>query len=273
MRLSSRQARNSLAVFSLFCLLAVCVILFVTAGAQPLHAQDAGTTPAAPEHKQTDNIILHMLYSIGPVMGPIFLLLSMGLVFLVVLMIMDLRMGDAVPPAFVEEFTDTVNKRKFKDAFEMAKNDNSYLAKVLATGMARLQYGIEDAREAAFNTVESMKASKEQFITYMGTIGTVGPLLGLVGTVYSMIGAFMQMGAGTAKPADLAKTLSHGLVVTLVGIGIAVPSIFCHAFFKNRLVKISMETANVADDLLTQMYHNSRKAPDGQAAQAGRPTK
>ena len=44
----------------------------------------------------------------------------------------------------------------------------------------------------------------------------------------------------------------------MVGIGLAVPAIFCHAFFRNRITRISMETANVADDLLTQMYHNSK---------------
>ena len=44
--------------------------------------------------------------------------------------------------------------------------------------MGRLQYGIEDAREAAFNMVESIKASKEQLITYLATIGTLGPMLG-----------------------------------------------------------------------------------------------
>jgi biopolymer transport protein ExbB len=136
--------------------------------------------------------------------------------------------------------------------------------------MARLQYGIEDAREAAMNTVESIKASKEQLITYLATIGTLGPLFGLVGTVYSMIGAFMKMSDPTkqADPHEMAGVLSHGLVVTLLGIGIAVPAIFCHAFFRNRLIKISMETANVADDLLTQMYHNSKRPAPAPTADA-----
>jgi biopolymer transport protein ExbB len=150
----------------------------------------------------------------------------------------------------------------------MARQDNSYLAKVLSVGMARLQYGIEDAREAGMNTVESIKANKEQLITYLATIGTLGPLLGLIGTVFSMIGAFQEMSAGNANPAKMAGVLAHGLVVTLLGIGLAVPAIFCHAFFRNRLIKISMETANVADDLLTQMYHNSKRPAGAPAADA-----
>jgi biopolymer transport protein ExbB len=208
-------------------------------------------------------------------MGIILGALQISMVALIVLLFMDLRMGDAVPPAFVEEFSEIVNKRRFKEAYELARQDNSFLARVLTSGMARLQYGIDDARETALNIVESIKSTKEQLTSYLGVIGTLGPLIGLVGTVYSMIGAFMKMSDpnNPAKPAELAQTLSHGLVVTLLGIGLAVPAIFFHQFFRNRLTRISMETANVADDLLTQMYHNSRRpaaagstSPDARAS-------
>jgi biopolymer transport protein ExbB len=207
-------------------------------------------------------MFIHMIKSIGLVMGLILGGLSISLVALVVLLAMDVRMGDSVPPAFVEEFTDIVNKRKFKEAYELARNDTSFLARVLTAGMARLQYGIEDARETAMNTVESIRAGKEQLTTYLATIGSLGPLFGLVGTVYSMVGAFREMATDpNIKPAVMAGILSHGLVVTMVGIALAVPAIFSHAFFRNRITRISMETASVADDLLTQMYHNSKPRP------------
>ena len=58
-------------------------------------------------------MVIHMLRSIGPVMGIILGLLSVSLVALIVLLAMDVRMGDSVPPAgFVEEFTEIVNKRR-----------------------------------------------------------------------------------------------------------------------------------------------------------------
>ena len=43
------------------------------------------------------------------------------------------------------------------------------------------------------------------------------------------------------------------------GIGIAVPGLFFNAFFRNRIKRIAMDTSNIADDLLTQMYHGSKK--------------
>src|SRR5262245_9524528 len=292
MRFSVERFTTRLVLFALCCVLALNLLgsglpAFVTrAVAQeappPPPADPVAPPPAEGEEQKPEGVVkkhsmldmvAHIFKSIGIVMGAVFLILSVSLVALVVLLAMDLRMGDAVPPAFVDEFTDTVNKRQFKQAFEMTKNDNSFLARVLVVGMGRLQYGIEDAREAAMNTVETIKANKEQFVTYLATIGSLGPLIGLIGTVYSMVEAFMVMAKNeNTPPKFMAEVLSHGLVVTMFGIGMAVPAMLFSAFFRTRLIKISNETANVADDLLTQMYHNSKKpAPTGTDARVTAP--
>jgi biopolymer transport protein ExbB len=224
-------------------------------------AQEGDKDKQAEGTKEKPSFISHLIDSAGIFFGPLLLLVSIILVTLIVLMMMDLRMGVAVPAALVDDFTDMVNKRQFKQAFELVRSDGSFLGRVLAAGMGRLQYGIEDAREAALSMVENVKAGKEQLITYMGTIGTLGPLLGLVGTVFGMIEAFMELSTGDApRPEKLAGGISHALVVTLLGISLSVPAIFCHAFFKSRLTRITMDTSLLADDLLTQMYHNSKKA-------------
>jgi len=225
------------------------------AGEEGEKPEKAGA-PAAPKR----NIFMHILKSVGPVFGITLLIVSIALVTLVVLLSMELRMGSAIPPSFVEEFTETVNKRRFKEAYELAKEDTSFVARVLTSGMSRLQYGIEDAREASFSMLESVKAGKEQLIVYLATIGTLGPLLGLVGTVYGMILSFMTLSSGSQINAQaLADDISHALVITLLGIGLSVPAIFCHAFFKNRLTRLTHDAGTVADDLLTQMYYNSKK--------------
>jgi biopolymer transport protein ExbB len=255
-------------------LLAVLFVLAFVDGTTPrATAQDAeeGKEPAAmaPTTGKTSHpplkVIKHMLESVGLIFGVVLGLVSVALVTLVVLLVLELRMTSAVPPTFVEDFTETVNKRRFKEAYELAKEDPSFVARVLAAGMARLQYGIEDAREASFSMIESVKAGKEQLIVYLATIGTLGPLLGLVGTVFGMILAFMTLSSGTTINAQqLAGEISHALVVTLLGIAMSVPAIFFHAFFKNRLTRITHDAGNVADDLLTQMYYNSKKpAPSG----------
>jgi biopolymer transport protein ExbB len=236
----------------------------------------AGAARAADEGGGTSEkpLFLFMIEALGWVFGPLLLAVSVSLVALVVLLALDLRMSSAIPPGFVDEFTDTVNKRKFKEAFDMARNDPSFLGQVLTAGMSRLQYGLEDAREAAMNTLESIKSDKDQKNNYTAVIATLGPMLGLVGTVYGMIKSFsvLAVAGATPNPAKLADGISHALVVTLFGVAISVPAIFFNAFFKNRITRVCMDVGHIADDLLTQMYHNSKKPAAPGAPPAAGPT-
>jgi len=233
---------------------------FLAATPNVAHAQDEGKEDA-PKEAGLQNPIVHFFSSIGYTFGIVFLGLSIGTVALIIILFMDLRMSEAVSPIFVDEFTNMVNKRQFKQAYELAKSDTSWLSRVLSAGMGRLQYGIEDAREAMFSQSEMIKSGKDSMISYLSAVGTLGPLLGLVGTVSGMIGAFRQLGASDKAPnaSALAGNISHALVVTLVGVAIACPAIFFFTFFKNRLNGISHGATTLADDLLTQMYHNSRR--------------
>jgi biopolymer transport protein ExbB len=252
----------------LSCLLAAVVLSTVVATVMlttpaTARAQEGDQQPPADDKKGGPvNPIIHFFVSIGIMFGLLFAAISVGMVALIILLLLDLRMGEAVPTAFVDEFTSMVNKRQFKQAYDLCKSDSSFLARVLTAGMGRLQYGIEDAREAMFGMVDTVRANKDSWISYLATIGTLGPMLGLVGTVSGMVGAFRKLGeaAGAPDASSLAGEISHALVVTLVGVGVSVPAIFFYTFFKNRLTGITTNTTNLADDLLTQMYHNSKKA-------------
>ncbi|HEX3150657.1 MAG TPA: MotA/TolQ/ExbB proton channel family protein [Gemmataceae bacterium] len=259
---SRRRVLSLAGLLAVFCILAL---------AGPVMAQDA-----APADASQKNIFVHIIESAGWIFGPLLILMSIFLIVLVVLLMLDLRMTVAIPPGFVDEFIDTVNKRRFKEAFEMARNDTSFLGRVLTAGMSRLQYGLEDARDAALNMLESIRSGKEQINNYMAVIGSLGPLVGLVGTVLGMIRAFMSLSSGgTPNPAQLSKGIAEALSITFLGIAVSVPAIFFNAFFRNRITKVSMDTGHISDDLLTQMYHNSKKAgatPSGATAGPTGPT-
>jgi biopolymer transport protein ExbB len=262
-RTSSRLLPAARFLFQAGAALAAVVLLAGTA-----QAQEGGG-----EQASGGNLVLFMIRSLGWVFGPLLLAISVAMMALVVLLVLDLWPTKAIPPGFVDEFTDTVNKRKFKEAFDMARNDPSFLGQVLTAGMSRLQYGLEDAREAAMNTLESIRSGKEQLNNYTAVIATLGPMLGLVGTVYGMILSFSVLATATqVNPAKLADGISHALVVTLFGVAISVPAIFFNAFFRNRITRVTMDVGHIADDLLTQMYHNSKKPAAGAAATTAGPS-
>src|SRR5262245_61513221 len=136
----------------LACLLFTFVLGTLATTPTPALAQDAAEKNVEATRKKDDpNLFVHIIESACIFFGPLLLLVSICLVTLIVLLAMDLRMNVAVPPSFVDEFTDLVNKRQFKQAFELCRSDSSFLGRVMTAGMARLQYGIEDAREAAIN--------------------------------------------------------------------------------------------------------------------------
>lgn len=253
-------------------LVAVLVVAVVFAfptlalGQEP--AADAPKPAVAGNELGLGKMLTHVAGSVGwfwCILGPT----SLILIGIVVWLLLDLRGSAAIPAGFVDEFADTVNKRKFKEAFDMAKEDPSYLGRVLTAGMGRLQYGLEDAREAALNTLDAIKGSKERWNNYLAVIASLGPLLGLVGTVYGMIGAFKALGGGENKnPALLADSIAHALAVTLIGIAIAVPALALNTFFRNRINQVTMDVGHVADDLLTQMFHNSKKPAPASSAPA-----
>lgn len=236
-------------------------------------AQDGA--PAAPSGG--GNKFLFIIASVGWLFGIILLAVAMWMVALVVLLTLDLRMPGAIPPGFVDEFTDTVNKRNFKGAYDMAKADPSFLGRVMTAGMSRLQYGLEDAREAAGNALESIKSDKDQKNNYLAVIATLGPLLGLVGTVFGMIGAFMTLSeeSQASNATKLAGDIAHALSVTLIGVAISCPAIAFNTFFRNRINRVTLDVGHIADDLLTQMYHNSKKTggPGTTAPATPTPTK
>lgn len=80
-----------------------------------------------------------------------------------------------------------------------------------------------------------MRVSKEKFVACLASIATLGPMIGLIGTVYGMSIAFMELSRpGAPRPDKIADGISQALICTLLGIGLSVPAIFTHAFFRNR---------------------------------------
>jgi biopolymer transport protein ExbB len=176
-----------------------------------------------------------------------------------------------MPTELVESLEDALNKKKYKEAFGIVQADTSLLGKILTAGMTRMQHGLDEAREAGGAMMDSLRARKEHILAYVAIIGTLGPLIGLVGTVSGMIASFGELGrGGTPNPAKLAAGISHALNATLVGIFLSCLAIPSFSYFKNRLSRITNDASLLVDDLLTQMYHNSRRA--GGAPDTGAPS-
>lgn len=186
---------------------------------------------------------------------------------LMVYLIIDLRAANFMPADFIEKLDGMLANKQFKEGFELARVEPSPFGKVMAAGMARLSSGLPEARDAAEFMIESSKNRKDSLLGYMAVLGTLGPLIGLVGTVSGMIDTFAELGTGTTpNVGKLASGISHALNATLIGIFLSVLAIPVYTYFKNRLSRIVIDASLLADDLLTQTYYNSRKPDAGTAS-------
>ena len=109
---------------------------------------------------------------------------------------------------------------------------------------------------------EDVTMEMEHRTTYLATVGTLGPMIGLVGTVYGMIMAFQVIALEGSSPqaSQLAAGISTALYATLEGIAISIPAIFFYAMYRNRIARLSLEVGMAAEPLLEQFAPGVRPA-------------
>jgi biopolymer transport protein ExbB len=100
-----------------------------------------------------------------------------------------------------------------------------------------------------------MKASKDQVNNYQKVIAIVSPMIGLLGTLCGVIAALTDP---TQSGSNLGPVIGQCLVRTAVGIGLLVMATSGYFLCKNRVTRLAIDVHDIADDLLTQMYHNSK---------------
>jgi biopolymer transport protein ExbB len=83
-------------------------------------------------------------------------------------------------------------------------------------------------------------------------IGTIAPMMGLMGTVQGMISSFdkIAMSAVSPKPSELADGISTALVTTLIGLVLAIPAMVFHSILKNRVQRMVLEIGMVSESLM-----------------------
>ena len=231
-------------------------------------AEPAGGQPAATEEppvKQTT--MLEMIGSgLGFIWGPIFLLLSFVMVAVIMMNLLQLRRDSLLPASFVELFEQKLQAKDYQGAYDTARADDSFVARVLAAGLGRLNRGYEEAIEGMQEVGEEETMVLEHKVSYLALIGSVAPMLGLTGTVMGMIQSFSVIAnSETApKPRELAAGISTAMVTTLAGLIVAIPAMIAFSLLKNRMSRLVLEVGIVSEGLMARF----NKKPGGGTATA-----
>ncbi len=136
----------------------------------------------------------------------------------------------------------------------------SPLGRVLAAGLAAQDHSREVMKETIEETGRRVAHELERFLNTLGTIAMITPLLGLLGTVVGMIEVFNVITViGVGSPRDLAGGISQALVTTAAGIGVAIPTLIFHRYFRGRVDELVLEMEMEAVKLV-EVIHGERSA-------------
>ena len=119
---------------------------------------------------------------------------------------------------------------------------SSPLGKILAAGLVNLDQSTTVIRDAVEEAGRHAVHDLERYLNALGTIASITPLLGLLGTVIGMIKVFATITAvGVGNPQALAGGISEALITTATGLSVGIPSLLFHRYFKGRVLELTVE--------------------------------
>lgn len=216
----------------------------------PIDGDAAGDTTVT----RTDEMI-DMLRSAGYT-GVVLVLLSVAGLAFALERLVGLRRGLIVPNGLAGRTSHLVQERKLDDALAEARRSRSTLGRVIAVLIEHRDCSADIARTIA-NDVGGVDLKIHHQRNYpLAVVGTLAPLLGLLGTVFGMIRAFQDVAAmGSMGNAQvLASGIYQALVTTAMGLVIAVPALALYHFFKTRIVRHTIRLEEETTELIRRWF-------------------
>lgn len=136
----------------------------------------------------------------------------------------------------------------------------SLLGQILASGLVSARHGRDAMKESIEEAGAQATHELERFLTPLGTIASITPLLGLLGTVIGMIKVFNAiMLEGTGNANVLAGGISEALITTAAGISVAIPALIFYRYFNRRVDELVLTMEQEAARLV-ELLHGEREA-------------
>ena len=171
----------------------------------------------------------------GWLMLPI-ILCSVGTMGIVAQRFYTLQRSKILPPDLSAQVLKLIKKDRLDETVLRRIKLSSPLGAILASGLTNRHHGRDMVKTSIEETGRQIVHDLERFLNTLGTIASIAPLIGLLGTVVGMIKVFSAiMVHGVGDPGILAGGISEALITTAAGLTVAIPSVIFHRYFE-RLV-------------------------------------
>lgn len=170
------------------------------------------------------------------------LVLSLVAIGIIIERLYSLRTVRILPPGLAADIEADVHRGDVDQARDRAETDPSPLGTVLASGLWHSGRQREVIKEAIEETGRHVVADLSRYLTLLGTIAAISPLVGLLGTVIGMIEVFTVITSqGVGDPSVLASGISQALMTTAFGMTIAIPAIAMHRYFNAKVDRLVVD--------------------------------
>ena len=190
----------------------------------------------------------------GGFIGYLTIGLSVAMVALIVEHLLTIRRNTMIPKGFSEHCQQLVASGQLAQAQTLCREQSSLLSYVVGIGLQEADLGVTSMVKAMEDAIAEQASRLTRKIEYLSLIGVIGPMLGLMGTVWGMIQAFAEFAEKVApRTADFAPSISEALVTTMFGLIVAVPAQVAFAMFRNRIDSYIAETAVTAESIMAPL--------------------
>ena len=170
----------------------------------------------------------------------------------------SLRANRVSPPALLDEVIKELKQRGVSDGMLTRLAESSPLGRIFAAGLKNIKSPPAVMKESVEEAGRAVAHEMERFLTTLGTIASISPLLGLFGTVVGMIEIFGSQTAVGSNPAILAHGISVALYNTAFGLIVAIPSMIAYRHFRAQIDSLTIEMEQQAVKLV-EIVHGQRK--------------
>jgi biopolymer transport protein ExbB len=179
--------------------------------------------------------------------------------------VVSLRTGRVVPRLFVTRFIEQVQARELARgaALDACDENGSPAARVFAAAVRRWGKPAVEIEQAAIDACERELNHLRRYRRVFNGVATIGPLLGLLGTVFGLIRAFNDVaGAGAmGRPDLLARGFGEALITTAMGLLVAIPAMVLHWVFTSRVDRLAMRLDETCQQVIDEISQESLAEP------------
>ncbi len=219
-------------------------------------AQDA--SPAAGTSYSVIDLI-----RFGGWIGYIIIFLSVVAVALIVEYAMSIRLRNLAPEAEVEELRKLIaggDLAAVTAKLDENNNGSSFLTTVVARGVKEADRGYDAVIKAMEDAADELTGTLVRKIEHLNIIANIAPMLGLLGTVMGMVNSFNQisLAVGGVDPRRLAGGIFQALMTTVMGLIVAIPSLYAFGIFRNRVDAVVAVATGKAESLVEPLKNTER---------------